>query len=864
MKVRKLTITVLALLLLTLLPIQAFAADYVKPVPETVTTTEVVTVMETTPEGYFTTREEEITHKHQLPLESVLPKLPDQAAAADIEQNGSWYYITTFADLQKLAKGSYSEYTGVEYQGTDPLVISQDISLPKNLHINCYNGTITINKGVTFRTVEYMSVGTFNVKGTAHVSQMQVTDALNVTGKLYASGNISMLHDAVISGAGNISFAGNWETISFSHDAGTMKELTAAVTTAKNATNPRFRYLIYVDGDLVISKNTTIPDNAQLHTSADDSLTVNAGCTLTIDNYMIVRCPATIKGTLKNNSQISISPTSTDVAKLDFSSGGSYKGTGSIVVYNTDTPFKYIKGLTKSDFDAEEYWDYDHYWLLHYNVGLKRLAKPSKLTWGTVYRDTTWNEEIGNYNQEAVKLPGAFSFQPNRPNFGNYLVRIYKDGGTTPYRTLRWGMNREAANVRFSASTLCLTDLESGAYTFKVMAEGDYESYRNSLWVTSDTWSYTKPSKRAGKCTNLRWEYDATAYDGPSSYAGGYQVQFFYSPTQNGTPVQIGTVGYYSSGEMVRFGIGNYVGTYGEGYYYFKVMTLSSDITKRLNGNYSELSPAYHYVPGPNLSITNRASDGKPSLSWTAVKNVKKYEVYRSTTGKSGSFKRISSPTKTSTVNTGAETGKMYYYRVRAILKDGSSTWFSNMVSTRCDLPRPNVTATNVASSGKIKLSWKKIEGAVKYEVWRATSQNGKYTKLGSTTKLSYTNTSAKAGTKYYYKVKAIHEKSGANSAFSQVDSRMCDLARPVISLKLNSSGKPKITWEKVSGAVKYEIYRGAYKDGTYEKIKTTTSLSFTDTNAYKGNSYYYKVKAIHSNTNANSVFSVAKNIRAK
>lgn len=863
---KKLLFTLLSVLLvLSILPAQVAADEYVAPVPETVTTSETVTVLETTPEGYFTSHEEIITHQHQLPLESVLPKMPDQAAAVDIEQNGNWYYITTFADLQKLAKGSYTEYTGVGYEGTEPLVISQDISLPKNLHISCYGDTIVVNKGVTFRTVEYMSVGTFTVKGTAHVTLLEVSQELNVTGKLNASGNITMLQDAVVNGVGNVNFSGTHQTINFNSYPETMQDLTAVVTTAKNAASSRFHYLINVHGDLVINKSITIPDNCQLLTSADDSLVVNAGCTLTINRYLCIRCPATIKGTLKNNSQISISPTSTDVAKLDFSSGGSYKGTGTIVVYNTDTPFSYIKGLTKSDFDAVEYWDYNHYWQLNYNVGLKRLAKPSKLTWGTVYRDTTWNDSIGNYNQEAVKLPGGFSFQPNKPNFGNYLVRIYKDGGTTPYRTLRWGMNREAANVRFSASTLCLTDLESGAYTFKVMAEGDYESYRNSLWVTSDTWSYTKPSKRAGKCTNLRWENDHAEYDGPSSYVGGYQVMRFYSPTKDGTPQAVDVFGYFGGADnILRIGIEDLVGTYGEGYYYYKVMVFSSDITKRLNGNYSELSPAYHYVPGPNLSITNRASDGKPSLSWTAVKNVKKYEVYRSTTGKSGSFKRISSPTKTSTVNSGAETGKLYYYRVRAILKDGSSTWFSNMVSTRCDLPRPNVTATNVASSGKIKLSWKKIEGAVKYEVWRATSQNGKYTKLGSTTKLSYTNTSAKAGTKYSYKVKAIHEKSGANSAFSQVDSRMCDLARPVINLKLNSSGKPRITWDKISGAVEYEIYRCAYKDGTYQKIKTTTSAAFTDKTANSGNSYYYKVKAIHTKSGANSAFSTPKSIKSK
>ena len=71
--------------------------------------------------------------------------------------------------------------------------------------------------------------------------------------------------------------------------------------------------------------------------------------------------------------------------------------------------------------------------------------------------------------------------------------------------------------------------------------------------------------------------------------------------------------------------------------------------------------------------------------------------------------------------------------------------------------------------SGKPKLSWGKVTGADKYYVYRST--NGKdYTILIKTTKTSVTNTGAKKGTKYYYKVKAIYSaNTNANSAFSTV-----------------------------------------------------------------------------------------------
>ena len=54
--------------------------------------------------------------------------------------------------------------------------------------------------------------------------------------------------------------------------------------------------------------------------------------------------------------------------------------------------------------------------------------------------------------------------------------------------------------------------------------------------------------------------------------------------------------------------------------------------------------------------------------------------------------------------------------------------------------------------------------------MYRATSKAGKYTRYDTTTKTSYTNTSAKAGTTYYYKIKAVSKKTtSANSSYSAV-----------------------------------------------------------------------------------------------
>ena len=127
--------------------------------------------------------------------------------------------------------------------------------------------------------------------------------------------------------------------------------------------------------------------------------------------------------------------------------------------------------------------------------------------------------------------------------------------------------------------------------------------------------------------------------------------------------------------------------------------------------------------------------------------------------------------TSTSYLNTSSATpGKTYYYKVRAVASDGANSEFSNVLYRTVDCARPVVTASNVASSGKIKLTWETVDGATKYEVYRATSKSGTYTKLGTTTKTYYTNSSATAGKTYYYKVKAVCSKTtSGNSAYSSV-----------------------------------------------------------------------------------------------
>ena len=267
------------------------------------------------------------------------------------------------------------------------------------------------------------------------------------------------------------------------------------------------------------------------------------------------------------------------------------------------------------------------------------------------------------------------------------------------------------------------------------------------------------------------------------------------------------------------------------------------------------------YVEAPTIKVSNAASTGKVKVTWERVEGAETYQVYRATS-KNGTYKLMKTVTGTTYTNTTATAGKTYYYYVVAVAEDGTTSEPSSIKSRTCDLPQPKVTASNNAVNGKVKLTWEKVEGAVGYKVYRAESKDGTYKLMKTVTGTTYTNTSAAAGKTYYYKVKAIAENSAADSAYSEVKSRTCDLPQPEVKIA-KSSGKPKVSWDKVSGAVSYKVYRSTAKNGTYSLVKTTTSRSFKDTKATKNKTYYYKVVATCNPTAGNSAYSKVVSMKA-
>ena len=269
-------------------------------------------------------------------------------------------------------------------------------------------------------------------------------------------------------------------------------------------------------------------------------------------------------------------------------------------------------------------------------------------------------------------------------------------------------------------------------------------------------------------------------------------------------------------------------------------------------------------LTAPSVKTDYLISTGKPYIKWAAVAGASKYEVYRSGS-KDGTYTLLGTTTNLNYTDSKANAGYIYYYKVKAVNANSIKSNYSATVAATCHCARPVVKPDYLISTGKPYIKWTAVSGASKYYVYRSGSSNGTYKYVGTTTATNYTDNKANAGYTYYYKVKAVSKvSSGANSYYSVVIGATCHCARPSVKIT-TSNGSPRLTWNAVTGASQYEVYRATSKNGSYTKMFTTSNLSYTNTSAKAGTTYYYKVKAVSKvKSTANSAFSTVVSIRAR
>ena len=174
----------------------------------------------------------------------------------------------------------------------------------------------------------------------------------------------------------------------------------------------------------------------------------------------------------------------------------------------------------------------------------------------------------------------------------------------------------------------------------------------------------------------------------------------------------------------------------------------------------------------PVVSLKNQTRTSI-KVSWKKVKDADGYAIYRSTKKNKGykKVKTINSGRKLSWIDKKKKTGSKYYYKVRAWQKDGTGTAWTK--SSKAKGLTAKVQAPSVkykTRAGVVRASWKKVTGADRYQIYRATKQKGRYKKIATTKKRTFRDTKVRKGRAYYYKVRAVDKVKGKtlHSSFSK------------------------------------------------------------------------------------------------
>lgn len=575
-------------------------APYEPVAARTVTVTSDVKFAEKQENGVSTGWDDTVTETYEVPERPAAPAAARSSVstfAIQHEEGTKYYLFTTFEDLKTLAADTYPDEVFATYNGTEPLTIAESIRIPENLNLNMWEAELIIPEGVEFATANNMGARKVTVNGVAQMGFLDVEESLTVNGELYVSSDINITQDTVVTGKENVTFASSWDGFRMQVVVASEAELLAAA--ADMATADNTRYILNVEESFTISQNIKLPDSGAIYVREGFVLTVAPGCTLEADCNVFLYGKLVVEGSVINNQHLSVEYDWD--GRMEIAAGGDFSGKGELIVYSenlTDVSLA-ITGLDLNDYEIKKINDYSRFLRLRYIKGLTKLATPTNLEWGFEHdRYDGWDEENQKPIYKNVALPGAISWQPVEPTQSEVRIRVYREGETTPCQDFGWGFGSMELPEWRSVDSFCNSDPESGTYYFTVTSEGDYVNYFDSDAAVSDTWTYVKPSAKVADVGELSWNWPYADFAVPSDLTnvGGYEVEFFFSPTADGVPQQRG--GTWSR-HNVEDGFTSEVSDWmlqdcGVGYYYFKVRALSSDITVACNGEWSELSPAFN------------------------------------------------------------------------------------------------------------------------------------------------------------------------------------------------------------------------------------------------------------------------------
>lgn len=293
------------------------------------------------------------------------------------------------------------------------------------------------------------------------------------------------------------------------------------------------------------------------------------------------------------------------------------------------------------------------------------------------------------------------------------------------------------------------------------------------------------------------------------------------------------------------------------------------------------LSAEAHALGTPTGVKVGFSSDGTAIVvSWSEASDADEYCVYRKTGN--GSWTKLGTTSKPSYTDKEVASCKSYKYKIEAIEKSGIFGWGGVKATKQSKesesifylKPVTGMTVEYDPIKNVMVVKWAKTSDATEYSVHRSLN-GGKGVWYKTVSGLSLEDADISVKQTYGYAAKAQRGNDrGARSAFVTYDLTLnAPTGLKVASTVSNGKQGLKLTWNAVSGAKIYAVYRqvngGEWTAAVINSGNGNTS--YTDWNVESGKTYTYKVWAKKTATVASHVsgtvsgqfFAMPQNVKA-